>query len=434
MKEDLYSQHFQDHFLSHALRDKDFLRDVEPDLEADYFASEHAQRIIRILKDFHKRTGSAPNLLAHDVIQEAAIKAGLGDDTVNAMKVYTDMLLGFELQNRAYLLERWTSFLKQRHLLNNVSKVLEATKQGDEETARKLLKETVQYQPKASRENWDAGLYDPDPIRRALRRAGQDTEKLWTMIPPLDSLGVCLGLGHVGLWVSQTTGVGKSTALRHCALASVFQGHKTLIFVVGEMSKDEYEDCLDQAVSGLCREELDLSDRLLKRIRNMLRFGGDLYIVSLPAMTHTVQDLQNMEVEIENTEGFVAKTIVVDYADNLVPPSKSESLYHDGLQIALGLEAWAQTGRKRFLWNAAQGKTSAAEAPIAGIQHIGGSRGKGEQAPLVLTINRSPEEAKNDKTTVFIAKSRFSQSNISTTFKTDFAKQRFYVRDPEEDV
>lgn len=426
-KEHLYSQHFQDHFLAHALRDKVFVKEVEPDLEPDYFSSEHAQRIVRILKDFHSKTGSAPGDLTHDVIDKAATKAGLSDDTVKAIKAYADNLLAIELQNRAYLLEQWTGFLRQRKLISTSMKVLDAAKADDMETAFKAFKEAASYQPKAQRERWDHGRYDPDPTMRASRRAESETEKLWTMIYPLDRCGISLGRGHVGIWVSQMTGVGKSTALRHCALASVFQGYKTLIFVVGEMSRAEYEDCLDQAVAGLCRDELDFSDRLLKRIRNMLNFGGDLHIVSVPSGVHSVEDLEAMANEIENTEGFEADTVIIDYMDNLVSKAGSDSMFKEGLDVGVSLERWAGIGKKRYIWTASQGKTGAADAPLAGIQHIGGSRGKGEKAMLVLTINRTAEEAAQNKTTINVAKSRFSASNFSFTIKSDFARQRFYV-------
>lgn len=406
-----------------------FLKEVEPDLEPDHFASEHAQRIVRILKDFSAKNGaSAPGDLTYDVIDKAATKAGLSEDTVKAIKAYTANLLGLDLQNRAYLLEQWTNFLRQRKLISTAGKVLDAAKADDMDTAFKAFKEAASYQPKAQRERWDHGRYDPDPTMRSLRRANSDVEKLWTMIYPLDRANIALGRGHVGIWVSQMTGVGKSTALRHCALASVFQGYKTLVFVVGEMSRAEYEDCLDQAVAGLCRDELDFSDRLLKRIRNMLNFGGDLHIVSVPSGVHSVEDLEAMALEIENTEGFEADTVIIDYMDNLVSKAGGQdNMFKEGLDVGVSLERWAGIGKKRYIWTAAQGKTGAAEAPIAGIHHIGGSRGKGEKAMLVLTINRTAEEAAQNKTTINVAKSRFSASNFSFTIKSDFSRQRFYV-------
>lgn len=434
MAKQLTDPAFAESFLAHALADTDFLKQVASTLEPDHFTNELQQRLLRVVKTFYEQEHTAPAGLILGVLDTWKTKGQLPEKLAGQLMVYASELLQKPLQNRRYLLDRYDAFLRLRSLASMTQRLIESAKREDLDNAEKLIFEYVRKrQTTRLKKERDGGLFEIDPSTRVVRRIMQGQDKLYTLISPLDRMNVGLGVGHLGIIVSQFSGAGKSIALAHMVTRAVLQGKPVLYFVIGEMTKAEVEDRLDQMISGLRRADLDVGDRLLKRLRNLFRFGLPPWIECLPGDKHTVQDLREIAYEIENTSNFKADTVVVDYMDNVKADKARADKDDYGEEVSKDLKRWAQDDSIR-VWTATQGAKQAQDVTIVGQRHMGGSKSKYEQADLLMSINRTPEEVKENRTTIHIPKDRHDGAGMfTTTIKSDYSRLQFFVGEWREE-
>jgi hypothetical protein len=419
---------FQDSFLAHALGDSDFLQRVAPSIEPEHFSNELAQRLLRVVKTFFDSHRSAPGGLILEVLNAWKTKGLIPEKLAGQLLVYADKLLGEELLHRKYLLERYDEFLRMRELTVMTQKLIGFGQKEQLDKAEELIYEYVRARQKSKVvSSRDGGFFDMDPGERTLRRIMGVKDELYTLIRPLDQYGITLGRGHVGLLVSQFTGAGKSIGLMHFSTRAMMQGKKVLHLVLGEMSRAEVEDRYDSHIAGLPERDLDVGDKLLKRLRNLFRFKGRLWVECLGPKTHTVKDLRDLVTEIENTHGFRPDLVVIDYMDNIKPERAAhDDIHQSGLEIAMDLKAWAQQ-ENIYLWTATQGAKEAQDVVTVSTGKMGGSRGKGEQADLIITINRTPEEIQKGITRLHIGKRRHGAGGFTVTIRCNYERMQFYV-------
>jgi archaellum biogenesis ATPase FlaH len=420
---------FQEFLLAHALQDTEFLEHVAPDLDPSLFTSDIAQRIVRLIRDFYNREKSAPGALIKDVVQEYKTKGLVNDKLSQQLLLFIEQLLELKLENRRYLLDRFAAFIKGRLLLKTVTKVVELAKREEYDKADELVNQYVTFKPASAKATLTGGgFYDRDPVARLARRTSMEEEKLLFMIPAIDRMGVSIGRGQLMIFASQFSGAGKSLALLHMVRMSLFQGKKVLYLIAGEMTREDIEDRLDQANAALTNNELvEKSELLEKRINYIFSFGGDLYIHVLPSNCREVPQLRDLAVTIENTKGFKPDVVVLDYLDNLKPTDNDASNIHLAEdEIAKRLKDWALDDAL-YMITATQGTKGAHESTVTTLAQVGGSVGKGEQADLLMTLNRTPDETQKNLLRCFWAKGRRFKGLYDVTIRTDFDRCLFYA-------
>jgi KaiC/GvpD/RAD55 family RecA-like ATPase len=422
----LYTAEFQNSFLAHLMCDTEFLKVTAKTVEPSLFSNDLSQRTVRLIQAHFEKFQTAPAGMILDVITDWATKGLINEKLSGQLTLYCQTLLELPRQHRHYLLDRYDGFLRSRKLVNTVFKLTELAKKENLEDADALLLEYIRTRRGDSilQNGREGGHFDVDPTQRSLRRAQTEEDTLWMMIPPLDKYRIHMRRGHILMFASQYTGAGKSTALAHIVKSSVAQGKKVLYLVIGEMSKAEVEDRLDQMIAGKTKEDLDSDIKLEKMLFNVFRFGGDLHIECFSAKSATVQDLRDAALEVENTYSFKPDVVVIDYMDNIL--SHKESLHEKGKEVAIDLKRWAQEDNV-FMATALQGTTSGQDEVTADLRHAGESRGKPEQADIYITINRTQKEKEENLIRLYVAKYRHGASAITVTFKCDLARMQFYV-------
>ena len=420
---------FLQYFLAHLLRDSDFLRQVHPDLKPEVAASNDAyQRVIVLCRNYFSTYGAAPDTLAFKFLDDLKVK-GLLQETVHAtVSKVLDELFALNLQNRDYILQTFNTFSRQQMAKSFIIPFTEDLKKGDFDTAEKRMKDLFAYRPKRDLDL--GGMLSDDPSDRIQRRRLIDDRRAWLLIPELDRRLDGLLPGQSGVWVSKETSAGKSAALQFIARSYAFQALKVLIFTL-EMSKEAYEDRLDQCICGLVKSELTDREKLTKSLRLMTKFGGQIWIKHCPPGTK-MSELRNIADMIRNVHGFHPDALIVDYLGECgaESPAAEGNLYTIGAQAMDTFNRWLDEEQLRG-WTAVQGQRNDGERVGVGGQQAAGSIAIPNKADLVLGISRTAAEAQAGITRIDVDKNREGPAKYWVTIKTDFSKMAFWTREKE---
>lgn len=425
----LGDEKFLQYFLAHLLRDSDFLRQVHPDLKPEVAGSNDAyQRVIVLCRNYFSTYGAAPDTLAFKFLDDLKVK-GLLHETVHAtVSKVLDELFALNLQNRDFILKTFNTFSRQQMAKSFIIPFSEDLKKGDFDTAERRMKELFAFRPQ--RDVDLGGMFSEDPSERINRRRFVDERRAWLLIPELDRRLDGLLPGQSGVWVSKETSAGKSAALQFIARSYAFQAMKVLIFTL-EMSKDAWEDRLDQCICGLVKSELTDRERLTKSLRLMTKFGGQIWIKHAPPGTK-MSELRNVADMIRNVHGFHPDALLVDYIGECGPevPEVAGNLYATGAMAMDVFNKWLDEEQLRG-WTAVQGQRNDGESVGVSGQKAAGSIAVPNKADLVLGISRTKTEAESGLTRIDVDKNREGPAKYHVTIQTDFTKMAFWKRAAE---
>lgn len=424
-----FDEHFQKFFIAHLLRDSDFLLNTIQDLDPDIFSNDTWKRIVRLCVEFGREFKAAPDTLAFRVLDSWKAKGLVAESLHKTVSASLDEFFAYPLQNREYLRKQYDTFLRQQKAKSLLVPFIDHLRKEEFEEAESLMKELFSFRPSSKIDL--GGPLLADPTDRIIRRRTEEHTRLWTLIPELDKRIDGLRGGEIGIWQSQRSSAGKSAALQLLARSFAFQGKKSLIFTL-EMGKAAYEDRLDQCIAGISRQGLTSKQRIFEKLSHMLKHGGGIWVCELPPHVTKISTLRKYADMIANVHNFHPDAVLIDYAGLLGPetPSLRGDLFATGQEVYGEWIAWMKE-EKLVGWTGEQSGRGAMEQLVADQQHIGGSIAKVQMADLILSINRTGEEAERKLTRIFVEKNREGAAQYTVTINSDFNKMAFWTRSPE---
>lgn len=413
-------ENFERVYIAHLLRDQDFFSYVFDDLKPEMFPSALAQRVVRLIIGFVKEVGTTPDTLVYHELEKH--KATLDAGTYTSLKAYIDELFATPLKERKYLLEEHDGFCKGQLLKNILPKLVEHGKKSDYKGIEAILKTYLEFKPKGM---LNPGIqvtdYVDERIARRLRR--EERDRFYFAIPPLDDNGIFFHRGDLIVFQSQKTSIGKTTTLCNIARNLVLQG-KNVVFHTLEESAFEIEDRLDQAIAGVTPDELTDKTKLQLKMKTWL--NADLRIKEWDAYNTKPSDLEQHLRVLKDYYGFKPDVVIINATDSLAPERYSDSLYASGRDVYAYLKAWAQREEIAVIVDM-QSNRGAAEKVVASTEDASGSIAKVQIATMVITINRTPEELKDNMTTFNVAKNRHGPSGFQRSCHSDLARGQIWV-------
>jgi hypothetical protein len=314
--------------------------------------------------------------------------------------------------------------MRHQRLLKMFPKFAEAMKKGDHEKAGDLLNDVVTF--KSAYQQQPGNLFSADPSERVARRAVEDHERFWLLIPEIDATVNGLRRKQIGVFQSQRSSAGKTAALVHCIKAFVFQGWNVLAITV-EDGREVFEDKLDMSVAGLTSRNLANQYEIEKAMRRWFRHGGNVHVAEFSPINTKVSTLRAYKKYLESTQNFYADVVILDYADLLGPETDTlrGDLFATGMEVYGALSAWAKE-ENIAIWTAMQSGRAAGTSTHADMEHAGMSIAKVWVAWQILSINRTAEEQQEGLTNIYVVKNKDGPARFSKTIRSDFDRQHFY--------
>jgi len=216
------------------------------------------------------------------------------------------------------------------------------------------------------------------------------------------------------VWASPT-GRGKTHCILWVTKTALFQGKKVAL-VTTEMSAAALARRLDRSVAQMLTREIRRNPELaLKRIANLQRFRGDLFIIECMGKHATVEYIRSMLERYRAQFGFEPDVIAVDYPGNMTSARQRTERRFEQAEIYRDLRALA------FEWDATahapmQTNRSSLTKNIVTIKDLAECFEVAWHADLILALCQTPEEELEQLCRIFIAKYREGQDHFVVPF------------------
>jgi len=253
------------------------------------------------------------------------------------------------------------------------------------------------------------------------------------------------------LWLGATN-VGKSWALIDGAMSALLQGKNIVIYSL-EMITKNYMKRLGMSMSGMKREFSKDDDLLITFADGTSHNFADREILNTESETFkkskdfykkrkgkiivkegvegkfTVGAIHAHLNQLE-ISGFAPDIIFVDYADLLGSDRKFKEKIHEIDDVFTNLRGLAKE-RNIAVVSATQGTRDSIDARRVGLRQTSGSIGKAKIADVVMSLNQTEEERRNNVMRLFAAKVREGQKYWSVSMIQALDVGAFCLEDEE---
>lgn len=428
---------FQTKIAALALRDNQFMRRMSGILKPDFFENAGEASLVNVsLRHFH-RYGSIPDPASLVVaikqdVESKVIRKDVFPLVVEARKG----ILAADLSNAEYIEDKVVEFARYQALGTAILKSVELREQGRLDKVEALVKEAIAIGINDDGEAYDyfARIKERTDIRLEKASGIRPPQGITTGIPKMDDLLYHRGWGRKELTsIMGGAKAGKTTALINFARAAALAGHNVL-YASLEVGNNIIADRADAGLTGTIMKDLvDKSHAVRERVEEISKRAGKLMMHEYPSGTLTPNMLRALLDRYRqpgrNPDGsvrppIVFDLIVVDYADIMAPNFRyndpienSKSIYVDLRGIAFDYNAAVLT--------ATQTNRAGYTAAVAKAEHVAEDFNKVRTVDLMISINKTEEEATRGEARLYFAASRNQESGFTIVIKQNLAMMVF---------
>ena len=200
---------------------------------------------------------------------------------------------------------------------------------------------------------------------------------------------------------------------------------KNVLYVTLEVSARILSERLDANVSETLIAELGAKiyevDGKVKSLKH-----GELLVHEFASGTLSPNMLRSI-LERYRSHGKLFDLIVVDYADIMAPNFRTQDAIENSKTIYVDLRAIAFDFDAAVL-TATQTNRTGHVATVAKAEHVSEDFNKVRTVDLMISINRTEEEARNGEARLYFAASRNQKSGFKVCIKQDLARMIFLLK------
>lgn len=417
-----FSKSFQKKLASLYIQ-KGSLLVAEDVVKPEYFESPSISRIVEASSRLYKEYGG---VLTFPLVGEALRKeVGSNGNLPKLLNVLDSLKVEVSETEGKMLQKEAISFARHQAFKLALRETVDLLRNDDQAAI-----EQVWVRAFSLGKNTSYGLGDfffsslPKRIRERMKRP--DIVK--SLIPGLDQslsdggfarkeLNVFLGLPSAG----------KSFALDHMAKVSILQKLKVVVYSL-EMSALRVMSRLDASFSGLMILELRNSVKeLSKRVGKYGSMYGDSLLVKEFSAGRTSVSMLSAHLTSLKLSGFVPDVVVIDYINLLSSPESYDNRYQDLGQIYIDLRGLAQDYNV-FCFTAAQANRGGWDTDLIRMKDIAESFQGAMHADVIISLNRTDEEAQREAIRLYIVKDRNGLDKVVIPGYTNFKRGCFWKR------
>lgn len=422
-----FDEDFQTRIAAFAVRDDEFMRRSAHLLKPEYFENIGEATLVNIaLKHFH-RYGSIPdNTIMASVIKDEAKSGVIRKDVLPALLTARKKVLADPLQGREYVEEKLVTFVRHQAVGDAILKSVDLREKGQFDKIEKLVKSAIEIGINEEGDAYDYFARNEERAEERLDRASGKTPPtgITTGILKMDELLYHKGWGKKELaTIMGGAKAGKTTALINFAKSASLKGHNTL-YVTLEVASRIIAERLDASISDTMVKALDSSIHDVKaKIAAAEAKAGKLLLNEFPSGTLKPSMLRKL-LEKYRSKGIVFDLVVVDYADIMAPDFRTDNVIENSKSVYVDLRAIASEFNVAML-TATQTNREGYKATVAKAEHVAEDFNKVRTVDLMISINKTEEEASRGEARLYFAASRNQESGFTIFIKQDLAKMQF---------
>lgn len=432
-----YDEGFQSKIAALAMRDDEFLRKTSHILSPEFFENEGEARLVAIsLKHFNKYNCAPDAVSVAQIIKDQASTKILKGESLRAVIDARKALISTAVHDKSFVEDKVVEFARKQGMSRAILDSVPHLEKGDYTKIEALIKSALSIG--INEDGFGYDYYEQAKTRQVVRidkKLGKTPATgITSGCKELDNLLYHLGWGRkeMALLMGGPKS-GKTQALINFGRAATFAKYNVL-YVTLEVSADIISDRMDAAISKTNMK--DLSDKAVSvadAIEKAKANAGKFIIHEYGSGTFTPTMLDSLVERYKNpgrnpdgSERPPIKfdMIVCDYADLMIPDFRTNDEIANSKRVYTDLRALAHRHNVALL-TATQTNREGAKATVAKMGDVAEDFNKIRIADLVISINKTEEEAARNEARLFFAASRNQETGFTVVIKQNVAMMRF---------
>lgn len=418
---------FQTKIAALTMRDDEFMRRASHLLHPDHFESIGEATIVSIVLAHYQKYQCVPATSSlTTLIRENVVKGVIRKDAAPLVVAAWKVLQKDSLADRGYVEDKLAEFARHQAVSQAILNSVDLLEKKQFPKIEAAMKKAIEIGL-----NEEGDIYDY--FEKAAARTEERTDRLAGKLPPtgittgihrMDELLFHKGWGRRELaTIMGGAKAGKTTALINFAKSAALAGHNVL-YATLEVSSRIVSERLDACVTDTLMKDLDKSMKSVEAKLNALAArSGKLNIVEFPSGSLSPQMLQKI-LEKHRSKGTSYDLVVVDYADIMKPNHRMDDVIENSKSVYIDLRALAFEFNVAML-TATQTNREGFKATVAKAEHVSEDFNKVRTVDLMISINKTEEEAKKGEARLYFAASRNQESGFTIVIKQNLAMMKF---------
>jgi len=427
---------FQQKIAALTIRDTSFAQLTDGLIRPEFFENAAYATLVKIATDYYARYKKAPS---DKTVLASLIKDAIRNKTVPldmarmAIAVVPD-LYTTDVADRDYVADQCATFSRHqavaRAILDSVDLIEKRDFAGIDSKMRKALDTGVAV---------DGGAYDYAEMMNARTQDRKDRAAglrpatgITTGFKVLDDCLYHKGWGRKEMSVLMGAAKsGKSMAMISFGINAIASGYRTL-YVTLEVSAGIIAQRLDANIAERAMNELELHPNdVADKVLAFMDKAAPFIIHEFPTGTMRPSDLRRL-LEHYKAQGIVFDLVIVDYADLMLPERITDSSTENSKSVYINLRGLAMQEGFALL-TATQTNREGSKKAVATMTDVADDINKVRIADILITINKSPEEAALNQARLHFAASRNQRSGFSLRIEQNIDQARFISKVLGED-
>ena len=428
---------FQTKVAALAMRDNEFMRRTGHVLRPEFFTSVGESGIVSIALDHFQKYGCVPDKAAivQSIKDKMKVKVFKEDVAKEVAAAFRNLFV-YDISGARFAEEKVIEFAQHQALAAAIMSSVDRLNARKYEGMVDLFKAALEV---GANEDGDAYDYFERSTERHMERMEKASglrppQGITTGNPKLDELLYHRGWGRRELTsIMGGAKAGKTTALINFAKAASLAGHNVLYCTL-EVGANIISDRLDaSAASVLMKELADKSHTVKEKIDELKGKAGKLILHEYPSGTMTPAMLESL-IERYKSAGrskdgtvrppIVFDLVVVDYADIMKPNFRYADTIENSKSVYVDLRAVAHKFNCAVL-TATQTNREGFKSVVAKAEHVSEDFNKVRTVDLMISINKTEEEAARGEARLYFAASRNQESGFTVVIKQNLACMQF---------
>lgn len=427
-----FDQDFEYRLAAYYCKDYVFLTRAHDLVSPKQFSNASVAVLVKIVSEYYKMYKSVPSSpTLVDLIKAAISKKSIRSEMLPEIKESLKIILSTKTTDTEYMVDTVAKFARSVAFDDAILKAAELKDAGKFEEAIAVIS---QVQHIGVDETSNIYNYYEEILTRTVARNERELgitapQGITTGYEALDTLLYHKGWGRKELTLfAGFAKVGKSTALGEFGIIASMHGYNVL-YITLEVSDYILSERFDANISKTSVSDLISRRDAVKAEIESLRSSkktGELFVVCRNAMTFKPQDLVRI-LESLKAKGMIIDMVIVDYADLMIPNYRTGDSREDSKIIYTDLRSIGNDYNLAML-TASQTNRVGGSSETAKMEHLADNVEKARIADLVITINKTEEEASKGEARLFLTGSRNQAGNVSIRIQQDLDKMKFIER------
>jgi replicative DNA helicase len=419
---------FQAKIAAMTLRDTQFAQLTDGLIRPEFFESSPHAALVKMATDYFAKYKKAPG--------DKTVLAALLKDSIRSKKLPPEMakmaiglipsVFETDISDRDYVAEQVATFARHQAVTLAIMSSVDLVEKRDFDQIGMLVRKAIDTGVNVNSSAYNyADMISVRSQERKDRAAGlRPPTGITTGFPVIDGYLYHRGWGRRELSVLMGAAkAGKSMALLSSSLHACAAGYRTL-YVTLEVAASICANRIDSHISDIVMSELELHpDDVEGKVIEFMSKAAPLVIHEFPTGSMRVSDLRRL-IEHYKAQGVTFDMVVIDYADLMAPERMTDNVQENSKSIYVNLRGLAMLEGFALLTATQTNRTGATKA-VAGMTDVADDFNKIRIADVVISINKTEEEARLGQARLFFAACRNQKSGFSIRIQQDIDRAKF---------